>query len=248
VPIGTVLRSTTDVNLRQGPGTTYAVITVVPTGGQVTTINQECAENGFYNVSFGGVQGFTYANYYEVVTASSSGSTSGGTSGTSGSGGTTGTTDPRTDAIARAQVGMGFSYWWGHGCFLPSGVTSSNAGSCTGSCPSCTHSGTYGGDCSGLASKVWSLGPTDLATDAHPYATYDFYNSSVSWHDVDRGSLQKADALVYNTNGEGHIFIYESGDGWGSMWAYECKGCSYGCVHDLRTAGSAYKGIGHNGW
>jgi hypothetical protein len=77
----------------------------------------------------------------------------------------------------------------------------------------------------------------------------DFYNSSSDgWHTVSRGSLQKADALTYNSNGEGHIFIYESGDGWGSMWAYEAKGCAYGIVHDLRTASSAYKGIGHDGW
>jgi hypothetical protein len=50
---------------------------------------------------------------------------------------------------------------------------------------------------------------------------------------------------VYNTNGAGHTFLYESGDGWGSMWAYECKGCSYGCVHNLRTATTTYHAIRH---
>ena len=72
--------------------------------------------------------------------------------------------------------------------------------------------------------------------------------TSTHWHDVDRGALQPGDALVYNTNGEGHIFLYQSGDGWGSMYAYEAKGCSYGIVHDLRTASSAYHGIARTGY
>jgi uncharacterized protein YraI len=240
-----VLQATTDVNLRSGPGTSYSVIVVVPTGAQVVTINTEQSQNGFYNVSYGGIQGWTYATYYEIISVpgESSASSSGGSSGSTGS-----SPSMRDQAITRAQDAMGFSYWWGHGCFLESGPTTSNAGTCTGTCPSCTHAGSYGGDCSGLVGKTWFLGNQDLTVDSHPYSTYDFYNSSVDWHDVDRGSLVRGDALVYNTNGEGHIFLYESGDGWGSMWAYECKGCSYGCVHDLRTADSSYKGIGHNGW
>src|SRR5262249_62153135 len=73
-------------------------------------------------------------------------------------------------------------------------------------------------------------------------------HDSSLWHTISRGSLTKADALVYNQNGAGHIFIYSSGDGWGSMYAYECKGCSYGCVAGYRTAGSAYHGIRRPGW
>jgi hypothetical protein len=57
----------------------------------------------------------------------------------------------------------------------------------------------------------------------------------------------RGDALVYRSGSGGHIFIYESGDGWGSMWTYEARGCSYGIVHNLRTAGSTYKAIRRSG-
>jgi hypothetical protein len=152
--------------------------------------------------------------------------------------------------MARAQSAMGFSYWWGHGRFRPEGPTSSNAGTCSGSCPSCSHGGSYGGDCSGLAGKVWQVPSSnkDLTVDSHPYSTASFVNDTSQWHSVARGSLEKADAMVYNSGGAGHVFLYSSGDGWGSMYAYECKGCAYGCVYDLRTASSAYHGIRHAGW
>jgi hypothetical protein len=53
------------------------------------------------------------------------------------------------------------------------------------------------------------------------------------------------DAMVYRNaaNDGGHIFLYDTGDPWGSMWAYECKGCSSGCLHGIRSAGSAYVAI-----
>ena len=53
---------------------------------------------------------------------------------------------------------------------------------------------------------------------------------------------------VYRSNGAGHIFMYGSGDGWGSMYAYECKGCSAGCIEGLRTATNAYHGIRRTGY
>jgi hypothetical protein len=230
--VGSVLRATTGVNLRQGPSTNDAVILVVADGALVTVINSPDAQNGFYNVSYGGVQGFTYASYYDVAWVPGQ-----QTSNTH-----------RDQALLDGEIVTGFSYWWGHGRFDPGGAISSNTGTCSGNCPSCTHGGGYGGDCSGFVGKAWKLGNTDLTVDSHPYSTASFVGSSSNWHDVDRAALQPGDALVYNDNGEGHIFLYQSGDGWGSMWAYECKGCSYGCVHDLRTAGSAYKGIGRTGW
>ena len=55
------------------------------------------------------------------------------------------------------------------------------------------------------------------------------------WKTVSRSNLKAADAMVYRSGGAGHIFLYTSGDGWGSMYAYECKGCSYGCVAGYRT-------------
>ncbi|MGC4121464.1 MAG: SH3 domain-containing protein [Myxococcales bacterium] len=233
--MGSVLKATTGVNMRSGPSTGYKVLLVVPAGGKVTTVEKTSPENGFYKVKYNGTVGYSHGQYYTLVSSP--------------------TTPPpastaRDAAINRAKSAMGFSYWWGHARFLPQGSSSSTAGSCSGDCPSCSHSGSYGGDCSGLAAKVWQVGSsnTDLTVDKHPYSTYNFDNERTYWHSVSRGSMQKADAMVYNTNGSGHIFIFESGDGWGSMWAYECKGCAYGCVHNLRTATNDYIGIGKNGY
>jgi hypothetical protein len=147
----------------------------------------------------------------------------------------------RQQVIDLAKSGIGYSYYWGHGSWRSDGA---QLGSCSGDCPSCTHSGSYGADCSGFAAKVWQVpSPSDITTDLHPYSTYNFRNETTWWSQVAWDTVQPADAFVYNTNGAGHIFIYESGDPWGSVWAYECKGCSYGCVHDLRTVSSSYVAI-----
>ena len=130
------------------------------------------------------------------------------------------------------------------------GPSSGTKGYCSGSCPSCSHSGSYGADCSGYVAKIWQVPSSNdnVAQDSHPYSTWNFDNQSVSWHTISRGSVQAADALVYNSGSAGHIFLYEKGDGWGQMWAYEAKGCAYGIVHDLRYASSAYKAIRRNGY
>jgi hypothetical protein len=96
--------------------------------------------------------------------------------------------------------------------------------------------------------KIWRVpsSNSDVTVDQHPYSTANFVADTSLWRTVSRGSVSKGDALVYNSGGAGHIFLYESGDGWGSMWAYEAKGCSYGIVHNLRTASSAYKAIRKN--
>lgn len=238
VAVGSTLVSTADVNLRTGPSTSYKILHVVPKGSKVTVV-ASAPQNGFYKIKHNGVTGWSYGQYYNA-SSGSSGSSSGGTSSAG-----------RDGAIARAKTAMGFSYWWGHARFATSGATSSNKGSCSGSCPSCSHSGSYGGDCSGLAGKVWQVpasSNSDMTKDYHPYSTASFVNSTSQWSIISRSSVKKADAMVYNQNGAGHIFIYESGDGWGSMYAYECKGCSYGCVHDLRTASSAYKAIRRAGY
>jgi cell wall-associated NlpC family hydrolase len=156
----------------------------------------------------------------------------------------------RDAALARAKSGVGFSYYWGHGSWIPDGATPSTRGTCTGDCPNCTHAGRYGADCSGFAAKVWQVPSwnTSLTTDSHPYSTYHFYHSALSWSTVSRSNVKPADALVYNDGNSGHIAIYESGDGWGSMWVYEARGCAYGIVHNLRTFGSAYKAIARAGY
>jgi uncharacterized protein YraI len=237
VAVGSTLISTADVNLRTGPSTSYKILHVVPNGSKVTVVSST-PSNGFYKIKHNGVIGWSYGQYYKAYSSSTGGSSGGSTS-------------KRDAAIARAKSAMGFSYWWGHARFRPEGPTSSTKGHCSGSCPSCSHSGSYGGDCSGLAGKVWQVPASSnskLTNDYHPYSTWSFAGHSSQWYGISRSSIKKADAMVYNSGGAGHIFIFEKGDGWGSMYAYECKGCAYGCVHDLRTASSAYKAIRRSGY
>ena len=164
---------------------------------------------------------------------------------TSGGGGSSGNASV-DEAMKRAQSGVGFSYHWGGGCWDPN---SSSRGSCMGSCPSCTHSGTWGADCSGFVAKAWQVpGPSALTTCEHPYSTYDFYNTHAHWSDVSRSNARRGDAFVYNKGGEGHIFLYDSGDGWGWITSYECRGCAAGCVKNSRTADSSYKAIRRAGF
>lgn len=147
----------------------------------------------------------------------------------------------RTEIIDVAKSGMGYSYWWGGGAWRSDGT---QHGSCSGNCPSCTHSGSYGADCSGFAAKVWQVpSPTPLTTNSHPYSTSSFYNNTTHWKKIAWKDAKKADAFVHNNGTSGHIVIYEKGDPWGSSWVYECKGCSYGCVHDLKKLTSDYEAI-----
>lgn len=239
VAVGTVLKSTTAVNLRKGASTNNSIIRVIPSGAKVT-VEQANPQNGFYKVKHNGTIGWSYGQYYKVDPTQPDPIDTGDDP----------PSDVRTQALARAKSAMGFSYWWGHGRFRDAGVTSSTKGSCSGSCPNCSHSGQYGGDCSGLAAKVWQVpsSNTSLSDDEHPYSTADFVNNTSQWSKIDRGATKPADAMVYRSGGAGHIFIYGKGDGWGSMYAYECKGCSSGCVEGFRTASSAYKAIRKKGW
>jgi|APLak6261679142_1056127.scaffolds.fasta_scaffold00001_15 uncharacterized protein YraI len=244
VALGSTLRTTSGLNLRTSPSMSAQVRLVIPAGATVTTVNVTQPSGGWYNVKYNGVTGWSYGAYLNLVSQPSTPTTP-----TTPSTPSTGS-NSRESAIARAKGAVGFSYWWGHGRWIPNGATSSSKGVCTGNCPNCSHSGSYGADCSGLAAKVWQVpsNNTDMTVDSHPYSTISFVGSNANWSTVSRSNVQKGDALVYNQNGAGHIFIYESGDGWGSMWAYEARGCSYGIVHNLRTATSAYKAIKRAGW
>jgi SH3 domain-containing protein len=217
------LQTTTDLNLRSGPGTTYGVILTMPANSKVIEWGGGCPTSGWYKVYYGGVTGYASGSYLTQVTT---------------------TYSVRDESIVRAEGVVGFSYWWGHGAWNPAGGA---PGSCSGSCPSCTHSGSYGGDCSGFIAKAWVVPSTNnnVTVDSHPYDTSSFNVDSSLWTTISRGSVLKADAMVYNDGSAGHIFLYESGDGWGSMNAYECKGCAYGCVFNSRTASTAYHAIRH---
>jgi hypothetical protein len=147
----------------------------------------------------------------------------------------------RAAIMELAKPVVGFSYWWGHGRYTTASVP---VGSCSGGCPSCTHSGAYGGDCSGFVGKAWQIpSPISIDVDAHPYGTIHFYNDKTWWNRIPWSDAKAADAFTYNSGTAGHIFLYESGDPWGHVWAYECKGCSAGCQHDLRSVTSAYVAI-----
>ena len=149
----------------------------------------------------------------------------------------------RDEIVKLAKTVVGFSYWWGGSKWLPG---SSSKGKCTpnagsGGCPKCSHSGSYGADCSGFVGKAWQVAvakPLNVAY--HPYATTHFTKNTTWWNKISRSSTKIADAFTYNTNGSGHIFLYEKGDVWGNVWAWECKGCKSGCVYNLRPASSNY--------
>ncbi len=242
VPVGATLRATDGVNLRTGASTSSSVLRVVPDGATVT-VQSSSPVNGFYQVKHNGTVGWSYGAYYDLQSTPDDGGDEGNDDDSSGG-------SARSNAIARAKKAMGFSYWWGHGRYKVESASNASRGSCSGSCPSCSHSGNYGGDCSGLVAKAWQVpsSNTSLSTDAHPYSTADFNQSTSQWSVISRDNLQPADAMVYRSGGAGHTFVYGSGDGWGSIYAYECKGCSAGCVEGYRTASSAYKTIRRNGY
>ncbi len=153
----------------------------------------------------------------------------------------------QADAIFdRAKLGVGYSYWWGHGAWRSDGV---NRGTCTGSCPSCSHTGSYGADCSGFISKVWQIpSASALSVDQHPYSTFNFYNEQTHWKQISRGAVKPADAMVRRVSGSGHIALVESaGDPYGSIWMYEARACAAGIVHNARTLDSSYRTIRKNG-
>ena len=53
--------TTTDLNLREGPGTWYGVILVMPAGAYVEIVEDQ--QDGFYRVRYDGVSGWAYADY-----------------------------------------------------------------------------------------------------------------------------------------------------------------------------------------
>ena len=237
LPSGSVLGADTNVNLRTGPATSYRVILVIPSGAHSTVVDGQ-PDHGWYKVDHAGHTGYTYGAYHHVVSTPSSGGGGGGSSG----GGSAG-----DFIVERAKTSVGFSYHWGHGAWQ----SGARAGSCQGACPNCSHSGSYGADCSGMVAKAMKVPDynTDFGKDAHPYSTWNFYNEARQWSHVARGTSydEPGDAFVWNSGSEGHTFIYERGDAWGTLLAVECKGCSYGCVRGYRTAFSGYKVIRRHG-
>ncbi len=234
VSAAALLQATANLNLRKGPGTGYAVLKVIPKGATVARVAGP--SKGWYEVRFNGTTGWSSGTYLKVL------------GGGGGGGDVNGPPSP-ANAVARAAKSVGFSYWWGGGAWSAAGASSSTRGSCSGSCPSCSHSGRYGADCSGMVAKAWQFGVKALETNSHPYSTVSFNRDAAGkWRTVSRGALKAGDALVYNTGGAGHVVLFEKGSGWGTPTVYECKGCSYGCVHDTRSFSSSYHGIRRAGF
>jgi uncharacterized protein YgiM (DUF1202 family) len=73
-PATATLTTTGDVNLRSGPSTTDSVLTVIPMGSQVT-VEQPDAVNGFYNVTYQTLTGWSSGKYLGAGGASGSTST-----------------------------------------------------------------------------------------------------------------------------------------------------------------------------
>ena len=247
--MGATLRVTaTSLNLRSGVGTSHAILTVLSCGTRVTVVGGPTT--GWWNVRAGTFTGWASGAYLVTETAFDASVCGGAPTPTVDAGTPTGPTPTMPGEVSQmftlARSAVGYSYYWGHGSW---GTDGRDHGSCSGSCPGCTHTGRYGADCSGFVAKVWQIpSPSPVTTDRHPYSTYNFVNSTTHWSRVNRASLRPGDALTYNTNGAGHIVLFESGsDPWGSVWVYEARGCATGIVHNLRTIGSNYVAIRREG-
>lgn len=251
-PAGTTARTTANLNLRSGASTDDDVIVVMPAGSRVTLVDGS-PDSGWYAVQFNGEEGYAFGSRLRVDAAAPmpppemmpdpampDPAMPGG--GVSMSGDFAG-------QQSRAQSGEGFSYYWGHGAWDPSGATAANRGTCSGSCPGCSHRGDYGADCSGFVGKVWQISECagDLTEDKHGpgTSTYRHSDGGGQWSQVDRSNLQPGDVLVYNS-GSGHIVWVNGGDGWGSPDVYESRGCRYGVVRNNRSFGSEYIAIRRN--
>jgi Bacterial SH3 domain len=233
------------LNNRSGPSTGYMVLRVLPPGASAVVRKQS---GSWFYIELGGARfGWSYGHYLcsagpqphpPVPAPPTPSNPTPSNPGNSGGFGLS-----RDGIINTAKAYVGFSYWWG-GARFPAPWDNPGAkdkGKCYSSSYS-GHSGSYGADCSGFASKVWQL-PNALPFDQkkHPYSTYHFYNQSNYWNHIDRGQAKRADAMVYRSGSSGHILIYESGSPWGQAWTYEARGCSYGVVHNLRSISSSYR-------
>lgn len=151
--------------------------------------------------------------------------------------------------FARAAAAVGYSYNRGVGRWKADGTdkgkcwkTKDNKGHTV-----FNHDTEFGADCSGLVTRAWEL-PAPLAIDAdniHPYATVNFYNDFTYWAPIPRTYLQPGDALVrYDAvTGEGHMFLYVSGDPWKHGMVYEAPECAKPIVFRDRSLGPEYRAI-----
>lgn len=237
---GEQVRANANVNIRSGVGTSHAILATASPGERADLVGT-CSST-WLRVRFSGVEGCTFGAYWDRLGGGAAPADQAADNPADAGGGQGG---GELDTIfARAESGVGFSYWWGGAKW------STDAGADRGTCYEASfsgHEGPYGADCSGFVHKVWQV-PAQIAltTQGHPYTTWNFYNEEREWHRVARDDVRKGDSMVHRTNGGGHIFLYERGDAWGSMWTFEGRSCDAGVVHNLRTASSSYRAIRKN--
>jgi hypothetical protein len=239
-----------DLNLRDSAGTDGNILVVMPCGSVVQIIGGPSTDPaGWWNVGYTDDNGDPYAGWaagnYLAATNAFDPNECGGTidGGIVDMGGMPVLlSDLQQAIVGRAQLGVGYSYWWGHGAWAGDG---SDIGSCSGNCPSCSHNGSYGADCSGYVAKAWQVpSQSALGVDEHPYSTQNFYDDQTLWTQIDRSDLDTADALVRWNGSDGHIVLFDTAtDPMGQLWVFEAYGCATGIIHDLRTIDSTYRAI-----
>jgi hypothetical protein len=169
-------------------------------------------------------------------------------------------TPSRANALKRARVAMGFSYWWGHGRWngaTTGGPTPSNRGVCTGDCPSCTHKANgsleYGADCIHFVDTIWGAGTdTDPGTDGNGCSISQFRNATgtgcVPGKKVTSMTKVKAADVMALTS---HIFLVaENYRSSGLESTYECVSCADGCKRMSRNLNTLVSPVAvtRNGW
>ena len=246
ITVGGIARVTADaLNLRTAAGTSNPIILAMPCGARLEIVGGP--DMGWWNGKYMGQTGWASGKYL-VAESAWNPNTCAKPADMAGMAAApdAGMASEVKDIFDRAKLGVGYSYYWGHGSWRSD---AQQHGSCTGSCPSCSHSGSYGADCSGFVAKVWQIpSPSAITQDLHPYSTYNFYNQTAHWSVVSRTKIQPADAMTYNANGAGHIVLFESGaDPWGNVWLYEARGCATGIVHNLRAVSKDYITIRREG-
>jgi hypothetical protein len=217
----------TALNQRSAPSASATVLKVLPEGSTVMILDMS---DGWYKNDWNGNIGWSSGAYLCSATPPAVSTGDGFAS----------TVVSRASFLSIANAAVGFSYYYGGGNF----AAGANPGTCTGTCPSCSHSGAYGADCSGFVAKAWLL-PEALPMDSnrHPYTSTQFTVTNTKWSTISRSSMQAGDALATS----GHVMLYEKDDPWGSFWAFEARGCSYGVVHNIRTAGSGFVAVRRSG-
>ena len=66
IPVGAIVRTTTALNFRRGPGKSYEILDVIPSGA-TATVTEAYPKTGFYHLDWGGVVGWSSGAYLVVV-------------------------------------------------------------------------------------------------------------------------------------------------------------------------------------